>query len=133
MARCLLLAPLLSCLSLFACAASSKPPGYEDAMREVRSNAQERGRHAFIRAVHRHSRKNFEDVERDCRSTAGHLRGVTLVYLLNDAGEADRTLVYPESPFATCIMDGLTIFPLPPPPHGDYWLALRFGGSSPSI
>ena len=114
---------MLAALALVGCASDARPPGYNDALREIRYQRTEHDAR-YRRLVHRDLRRNFSRVLKDCRYQALDTRPATLLFRLGAGGEALESFRYPPGEFTDCVYQAVAAFDFPPPPQPNYWFGV---------
>lgn len=121
----LALASLGAGLALASCATDATPPGYYEALREIRLNRSSPEGGYYARRVYLKMRNDVERVARRCAVREPDQRGAMILYRLDAAASPTQSIVYPPAPFAACVHRGLRDledFDLPPPPRDGHWI-----------
>jgi len=117
-------APLLLALS---CATAATPPGYPDAVDEVRRNLKTREGRRYNKHVFQRTRNEFDRIYVRCHVRSPSSIRVHVLYRLDPQGKPLESIVYPPTTLGECVRKGLADleqFELIPPPKGDYWIVL---------
>lgn len=112
-------------LHVAGCATQGLPPGYNDALREVRRNAKAPGSFRYMQAFERTIAARLVAANRACRRLrVADTRGSLLLYRIDSNGEPGASFVHPATEYASCIHESVKSFRLEPPPQPDYWVGI---------
>jgi len=128
--RDLAIAIVLLLVGLASCSQDIGPPGYNDALRELRLNRLSPGSDGYFMRFERTIRGALVVANRTCRALRPlDKRGSMLLYRIDAEGRPTTSMVYPSTPYATCMHERVKDFELPPPPKPDYWVGISIPGS----
>jgi hypothetical protein len=124
--RILILLLALQCTSV-----PPAPAGYDEALREVRSNERSPRGDMYLRTIEKEIRPPFERAIRRCFVSAPpETLGTRFLFRLDASGVPVETFVHPQTPYAECIRQAIGTLELEPPPEPNYWIGYSIHASS---